>query len=460
MRFAVRRSEPMLVAPANPTPNEFKPLSDIDDQESLRFYRSGMYFFRSSPSKVGQDPARIIKEALAKALVYYYPLAGRLHEWPGRKLVVECNGEGAVFIEADADVSLDDFDGALSPPIPCSEKLLCEPESSASGVVVNRPLLYIQITRMRCGGFIFGLQICHTMADAAGIVQFLVALAELSRGAAAPTLLPVWERHLLTARCPPRITHRHPEYEPVVGASQDRIRPTDELAHWAFFFGPRELSELRRLAPPHVRAACTRFDMVAAFLWKCRAAALAYEPEEEVRIQFVVNARGRRSPPLPKGFYGNAFAFAVATARAGDLCERPYGYAVGLVVEAKRRAGTAEYLQSVADLMVVRGRPQFTVDRTYLVSDLTKSGLRAADFGWGKCVYGGPATATLATFHIPTRNEKGEEGITVPVRLPPHAMERLRTEVESLTSVSNKVEAVENSGAGAGALGVAAFARL
>lgn len=93
---------------------------------------------------LGKDPAQIVKSALEKVLVYYYPFAGRIREGPGRKLAVECNGEGVVFVEADADVRLEDFGNALCPPIPCHEDLLCVPETPV-GDVINRPLLYIQV---------------------------------------------------------------------------------------------------------------------------------------------------------------------------------------------------------------------------------------------------------------------------------------------------------------------------
>ncbi|CAN6342598.1 unnamed protein product [Urochloa humidicola] len=187
--FSVRRGERQLVAPARPTPYEFKMLSDIDDQDVIRFYRSGTFFYRSNASKAGLDPVKVIKSALAEALVHFYPLAGRLRELqPTRKLVVECTSEGVVFVEADADVRMDDLGDSLAPPVPCYDKLLCEPESPTA-VVVDRPLLHVQVTRLRCGGFIFGLQICHCMADGTGIVQFLTALTEFARGVpGAPTL--------------------------------------------------------------------------------------------------------------------------------------------------------------------------------------------------------------------------------------------------------------------------------
>lgn len=145
LTFKVRRHEPVLVAPAKPTPHEFKRLSDIDDQEGLRFQIPVIQFYRHVPSMAGRDPARVIREALAKALVYYYPFAGRLREVACRKLVVDCTGEGVLFIEADADVRLEHFGDALFPPFPCLEELLYDVEGS--GEVLNSPLLLIQVIK-------------------------------------------------------------------------------------------------------------------------------------------------------------------------------------------------------------------------------------------------------------------------------------------------------------------------
>lgn len=44
-------------------------------------------------------------------------------------------------------------------------------------------------------------------------------------------------------------------------------------------------------------------------------------------------------------------------------------------------------------------------------------------------MYGGPATIMLASFHQEGRNEAGEPGILVPIRLPASAMERLKQNV-------------------------------
>ena len=141
--FKVRRSEPELLVPGTATPKELKLLSDIDDQEGLRFQIPVIQFYRYEASMKGRDPAKVIREAVAETLVFYYPFAGRLRELGGRKLGVDCKGEGVLFVEADADVNLKDFGDALQPPFPCLEELLFD--VPGSGGVLHSPLLLIQV---------------------------------------------------------------------------------------------------------------------------------------------------------------------------------------------------------------------------------------------------------------------------------------------------------------------------
>nr|GFA20828.1 benzyl alcohol O-benzoyltransferase [Tanacetum cinerariifolium] len=127
-----------------------------------------------------KNPASVIREALAKVLVFYYPLAGRLKEGLGRKLMVDCTGEGVLFIEAEADVNLKQFREIFHPPFPYLKKLLCYVPGSDS--IVGSPLILIQVTHLLCGGFIFSARVNHTMFDGHGMVQFLTALGEMAQG--------------------------------------------------------------------------------------------------------------------------------------------------------------------------------------------------------------------------------------------------------------------------------------
>ncbi|PNX87214.1 benzyl alcohol O-benzoyltransferase-like protein [Trifolium pratense] len=95
-------------------------------------------------------------------------------------------------------------------------------------------------------------------------------------------------------------------------------------------------------------------------------------------------------------------------------------------------------MHSIADLMVTKDRPHFTVVRSFLVSDVTRAAFGEVDFGWGKAFYGGPAKGGVgaipgvASFYIPFKNAKGEEGLVIPVCLPNQAMERFVKELDNV----------------------------
>ena len=138
LEFTVRRKLAVLVPPAAPTPRELKRLSDIDDQDGLRYQVPIIHFFRQH-----DDPAPVLRGTIAAVLVHYYPFAGQLRELEGRKLAVDCTGEGVLFVEADADVRLDQFDAALGPPFPCLDELLFDVPGSCG--ILDCPLLLFQV---------------------------------------------------------------------------------------------------------------------------------------------------------------------------------------------------------------------------------------------------------------------------------------------------------------------------
>jgi hypothetical protein len=90
-----------------------------------------------------KDPIKVLKHALSKTLVYYYPGAGRIREGVGRKLMVDCTGEGVMFIEAEADITLDQFGDALQPPFPCFQEILHDVPGSE--YIIDRPIRLIQV---------------------------------------------------------------------------------------------------------------------------------------------------------------------------------------------------------------------------------------------------------------------------------------------------------------------------
>ncbi|XP_022852561.1 methanol O-anthraniloyltransferase-like [Olea europaea var. sylvestris] len=291
-----------------------------------------------------------------------------------------------------------------------------------------------EVTRFICGGFALGIRLNHTMADAYGMMQFLNSISELIKGASAPSISPVWQREqYLNARSPPRITCMHHEFEQI-RQSRD-FMDSDKLFRTSIFFTPKVIQALyNRLSLSGSSRRCSRFDLIIACLWKCRTNALnPSNPDETVRLSVITNLRGKPGLKIPTGYYGNAFVYPAAVSTARILCTAPLSYAVQLIQNAKAQM-SEEYIKSVADLIVIKKRPKYATDWNFLVSDITRLRGEKIDLGWGNAVYGGVAWATSnLSFCTNFKNSKGEDGVVVPICLPPLAVEKFKYELEEMT---------------------------
>lgn len=100
--------ESSLVAPSEDTPKEKQWLSIFDLSVLPSIYTSLIYLYRFNG-----DPdffsVTNIRTALAKALVLFYPLAGRLAMDKDGRLEIDCNADGALFVVARSKLTLDDL---------------------------------------------------------------------------------------------------------------------------------------------------------------------------------------------------------------------------------------------------------------------------------------------------------------------------------------------------------------
>ncbi|KAK4729234.1 hypothetical protein R3W88_022222 [Solanum pinnatisectum] len=430
MPISIKYHLPKLVEPAKVTPHDTKHLSDIDDQGSTRFQVPILMFYKYNSSMEGKDPAKIIKDGLSKTLVFYCPLAGRLIEGPNKKLMVNCNSEGIMFIEADANVELDKLGDSIKPPCPYLDLLLHNVPGSDG--IIGCPLLLVQVTRFTCGGFGVGVRLNHTMMDAYGLNMFLNALSELIQGASRPSIVPVWQRDLLSARSSPCITCTHNEFDEQIESKIAWESIEDKLIQQSFFFGNTEMEVIKNQLPSNY--GCTKFELLAAFLWKYRTIALDLHPEEIVHLTYPVNMRGKSLKfELPPGYYGNAFVTPAIVSKAGLLCSNRLTYAVELVKKVKNQINE-EYIKSLTDLIVIKGRPELTKSWNFIVSDNRYVGFDEFDFGWGKPIFGGVSKAeSFISFIVPVKNDKGEKGILIAINLPPLAMKKFQEVVYNMT---------------------------
>ncbi|CAL4964045.1 unnamed protein product [Urochloa decumbens] len=395
MASVVRRTSRSYVRPSAATPSGTLELSIIDRDVGLRHLVRSLHVFRPRPHHAGgeeehehqRSPARVIREALGKALVDYYPFAGRLADGAGGPATarVECTGEGAWFVEAVAACTLDDVACLDRHPLAIpAEDLL--PDAAPGGGVnpLDIPLM-MQVTEFACGGFVLGLSSSHTLTDGLGAGQFINAVADYARGLPKPRVTPIWARgHLIPSpRNKLHLLEPPPERPPfqfrylTVDLSLDGINRIKSRFHAAT--GQR----------------CSTFDVAVAKVWQARTRSLRLlHPSAPVTLGFFANARHLLPCDGVVGFYGNCFYPATITVEAGAVERADVAGVVGMVRDAKARlaaefarwaAGEGEEEEPYA--LWLRPEPLF-------VSDWRRLGLQEADYGWGTPMHVSPL-ATL-----------------------------------------------------------------
>ena len=125
--------------PAEETPKGPYFLSNLD--QNIAVIVQTVYCFRGAGD--GSSASVVLRESLAKVLVHYYPLAGRLTISGEGKLAVDCTGEGAVFVEAEADCAMADIGDVTEPDPSVLGKLVYSVPGAKN--ILEMPLLVAQV---------------------------------------------------------------------------------------------------------------------------------------------------------------------------------------------------------------------------------------------------------------------------------------------------------------------------
>ncbi|CAD6337410.1 unnamed protein product [Miscanthus lutarioriparius] len=418
-----------VVVPAEETPAGSIWLSNLD-LAARRGYTPTVYFFRPNGDP-GFFAADIVKGSLARALVAFYPLAGRFGvDGATGRVQVDCTGEGAVFMTARCDYALDEL---MREFVPCREmRDLLVPPTSAP----NPPcaLLFVQVTYLRCGGVVLALSMHHSVCDARGAAHFLETWASIARGddvdananANAP-VRPCFDYRLLAARPGPAraVLYDHPEYktEPEPAVVDACAGASDDYASAIIVMTKAQVGALKARCP-----GASTFRAVVALVWQCVCRARALPPEAETRLYSMIDMRSRLDPPLPPGYFGNAVVRTSVSATAGELVGNPVGYAARCALAATSQGN--DYARSLVDYL--EGVDAMNLPR----SGISPAHLRAiswvgmslykADFGWGAPAFMGPALMYYSGF-VYVMNAAGKEGaLALVLSLEPETMPEFR----------------------------------
>ncbi|KAK7385779.1 hypothetical protein VNO78_31634 [Psophocarpus tetragonolobus] len=404
MASSVRVKEASVVTPSEPTPSNVLALSALDSQLFLRFTIEYLLVYKPCPGLDQAATAARLKAALARALVPYYPFAGRVRpRLDGPGLEVVCAAQGAVFIEASADrCNAGDFEKAPK-TVTHWRRLL---SLHVADVLKGSPPLVVQLTWLADGAAAIGVGINHCICDGIGSAEFLNHFAELAseKQELSKHVEPVWERHLMN---PVRGMNTgvdpasHPEFKRVPDLCEFMNRVSSGLKPTSVTFDKRRLNELKRLAGGRSEG-YTSFEVLAAHVWRSWARAIKFPPKQKLKLVFSINVRNRMKPGLPEGYYGNAFVLGCAETSAKELEERGIEFGSGLVKRAKERVGS-EHVRGVMEWVWEKKASPDLVG-VLIVSQWSRLGLEKIDVGMGKPVHVGPVCCDRYCLFLPVRD--------------------------------------------------------
>ncbi|XP_027125350.2 omega-hydroxypalmitate O-feruloyl transferase [Coffea arabica] len=413
--LTVKQGQPTLIPPAEETQKGLYFLSNLD--QNIAVIVRTIYCFKSG-EKGNEEAVGMIRDALSKVLVQYHPLAGRLTISPEGKLIVDCTGEGAVFVEAEADCTIEDIGDNTKPDPVTLGKLVYDVPGAKN--VLEIPPLAAQVTKFKCGGFVLGLCMNHCIFDGIGAMEFVNSWGEVARGL--PLKVPPFmDRTILKARNPPKIEFPHHEFAEIEDTSNTAELYKEEMHYRSFCFGPEKLEKLKRKAlEDGALAKCTTFEALSAFIWRSRSQALKMKPDQKTKLLFAVDGRSRFDPPIPEGYFGNGIVLTNSLCSAGELVGNPLSFAVKLVQESVQIVKDS-YMRSAIDYFeATRVRPSLTA--TLLITTWSRLSFHTTDFGWGEPVLSGPVALPEKEVSLFLSHGKERKSVNVLLGLPAAAM--------------------------------------
>ncbi|KAG2311022.1 hypothetical protein Bca4012_025487 [Brassica carinata] len=432
-----------MVKPLKHIPLHTLSLSTLDNDPYNEVIYKACYVFKAR-NVVDDDnqPEYLLREALSVLLGYYYPLSGTLkRRETDRKIQLTCGSDegGVAFTVATADAELPTLNYLENIDSDTALKFLPELQVDKDGY----PPFALQVTNFECGGFILGMAMSHAMCDGFGEGHIMCALTELAGGKKKPTVTPVWERERLLGR--PEENDKAP-FVPGGDTAASPYLPTDD---WVVEIiniraeGIKRLKEATLKECDFSNETVTTFEVIGAYLWKSRVKALSLDRDGVTVFGFAVGIWNVVNPPLPDGYYGNAYIDMYVPLTVKEVEEHTISDIVKLIKEAKRKAHNKDYLQeelanteSIINLnLTITGRK----DGFFCLTDWRNIGIFGSmDFGWGEPVNTVPVlppeTARMVNMFMPASRLEPSMvgGVQVMVTLPATAMVKFKNEMNAL----------------------------
>ncbi|KAF7848201.1 hypothetical protein BT93_L2200 [Corymbia citriodora subsp. variegata] len=355
-------------------------------------------------------------ESLAEVLVEFYQFTGRLVMGSDGKMAVRCTGEGVLLVEATSDGDIGML-GDISAINPRTLRKLVK-HSDGAQTILEEPLLTVQVTTFKCGGFTVGIVTSHVVVDGKAFADFLTCWSDVARGRS-PSILPFLDRSVLCLRRPPRTDLPHHEYTLIDRPSESLLNPQTK---------PHKVSTVTThngfsIVP-------TSFKVISAIVWIAQTKAFRINPHEKIKLLTAVDGRPKFDPPLLSGYFGNGIVCA------GELTRKPFSFAVRTVQEALRCV-TESYIRSAIDHVELNRVMVDYEGNTCCITKWSRLPLYETDFGFGRPFQVAPTTVCHNLVVVASQS-KQSDNLVVSLGLPRDTMDVFSKLIQSELILMNQ----------------------
>ncbi|KAJ6744464.1 TRICHOTHECENE 3-O-ACETYLTRANSFERASE [Salix purpurea] len=368
-----------------------------------RYYVPTVYLYKPNGSSDFFE-AEVLKEALRKVLVPFYPVAGRLARDENGRIEINCNGEGVLFVVADTESTTEELGEFMTSMK--FRQLIPTVDTNLEDISRN-PLLLLQVTSFKCGGVCLGVGWHHTLADGTGALHFINSWASLARGLPI-TIPPFLDRTILRGRVAPKSIFHHVEYDPPPTMNTDLTKNPKPQSLTNLKITLEHINSLKAKASDvGSETKYTTFEILTAHIWRSVSKARNFQSnDQKTKLRLPVDGRSRFNPPLQSTYFGNVIFEASVVALSCDLLSESFRCTVERIhreikkMDDEYLRSALHYLEELGDVISIPRGSIICACPNLSVNSWMRLPFFKADFGWGAPLLIRPATMVEGKGHI------------------------------------------------------------